>query len=201
MTKQRFISGVLFWTGLVFAFWAGGLVLFVAQVTRYVEPKISQELDPTDAIVVLTGGSERLAAGIELLKAGKGKKLLISGVYPGVGLDRVLSGTDVSEELRTCCIALGYAADNTLGNAAETLAFMEKEGFHSLRLVTANYHMPRSHLFFRRRMPDLRITIHPVSPDIVSLSDWWVRPGTTSLLIGEYNKYLYARLRAFLGVF
>ncbi len=189
-----------FLIGLALALWLAGLSLFVAQVGQYNEPAEVAAFPSADAIVVLTGGSERLEAGLSLLRAGKGRKLLISGVYPGVGLDRILAGMDVPDALRDCCISLGYAADNTLGNAAETRAFMEKEGFRSLCLVTANYHMPRSYLFFRRKMPDIDILPYPVSPDIVSLPDWWLRPGTASLLAGEYNKYLYARLRAFLGV-
>lgn len=199
MKLGRWISGSAFVAGLLLAFWLFGLILFVAQVARYVEPSVFETLAPTEAIVVLTGGSERLNAGLELLRAGKGKKLLISGVYPGVGLERVLAGANVPEELKTCCISLGYAADSTLGNAAETRAFMEREGFHSLRLVTAHYHMPRSLLLFRKSLPDIEIAIYPVSPDIVSLSDWWLRIGTASLLIGEYNKYLYARLRVLMG--
>ena len=96
---------------------------------------------------------------------------------------------------------LGHAADNTRGNADETLAFMMAEGFTSLRLVTAHYHMPRSLLLFRELLPPMiEVVPYPVDPDIVSLKDWWQRPGTAALLVMEYNKYLYAWARAILGV-
>jgi hypothetical protein len=36
-----------------------------------------------DGIVVLTGGNSRVAEALELLAAGRGKRLLISGVNPG----------------------------------------------------------------------------------------------------------------------
>jgi len=62
--------------------------------------------------------------------------------------------------------------------------------------VTADYHMPRSLLEFRRAMPDVEILVHPVFPDQVHRSIWWRSPGTASLLIGEYNKYLLALARA-----
>jgi uncharacterized SAM-binding protein YcdF (DUF218 family) len=57
--------------------------------------------------------------------------------------------------------------------------------------------MPRSLLEFRRRMPDVKIVPHPVFPDHVKQDEWWRWPGSTHLLVGEYGKYLVARLRAF----
>lgn len=199
MTRRKISYWLTLGVGLFLAFWLGGLVLFVAQIGSYVERPVSVELQPTDAIIVLTGGSERLQAGLNLLQAGRGKKLLISGVHPGVGVDKVLEHKDIPEDLRACCIVLGYAADNTLGNASETHAFMKTENFRSLRLVTAHYHMPRSLLFFHKSMPDIEIVPFPVSPDIVSLTDWWTRVGTASLLIGEYNKYIFAWFSVLVG--
>ena len=38
--------------------------------------------DEADAIIVLTGGQSRIDAAVDLLKSGKGKRLLISGVHP-----------------------------------------------------------------------------------------------------------------------
>jgi len=55
--------------------------------------------------------------------------------------------------------------------------------------------MPRSLLEFRRAMPDVEILVHPVFPDQVRRGSWWRSPGTASLLIGEYDKYLLALAR------
>src|SRR5207245_2185250 len=111
----------------------------------------------TDAVVVLTGGSLRVRSGLELLAEGKAKKLFISGVYPATDAAALLRAEHQSSAQLDCCIVLGHSADNTLGNALETAAWMRRERFHSLRLVTAAYHMPRSLLEFRRAMPDIRI--------------------------------------------
>ena len=94
-----------------------------------------------------------------------------------------------------CCIVLGYAADDTRGNAAETAAWLRQESYSSFRLVTANYHMPRSLLEFRRALPNADIVPHPVAPTNVHVEEWWRWPGTTILLVTEYNKYLVALLR------
>lgn len=175
--------------------WLAGFLRFVAIVSTYKEAPIDETLVPTEAIIVLTGGSERLGAGLELLVSGKGKKLLISGVPLGLKTSQVLARHNIPDDLRDCCVVLGHAADNTIGNAEETASFMQAEGFHTLRLVTAHYHMPRSLLLFRTILPDIEIYPYPVAPDSVKLEMWWTRPGTTALLATEYSKYLFAILR------
>lgn len=149
----------------------------------------------TDAIVVLTGGSDRLAVALDLLSEDKARKLFVSGVYHGVDVRQLLDLSQHSPEDLSCCVVLGYQADNTRGNAIETAAWMQAQGFTSLRLVTATYHMPRSLLEFRRLMPDTEIIPHPVFPEHFRSEDWWLWPGSSSLLISEYSKYLVALAR------
>ncbi|MBV5326003.1 MAG: YdcF family protein, partial [Rhodospirillaceae bacterium] len=149
----------------------------------------------TDAIVVLTGGSERLSRGLALLEAGKARKLFVSGVHKGVDLPELLRQIRPQRPEIPCCIVLGHAADDTTGNAAETAAWMEAEHFSSLRLVTASYHMRRSTLEFRRAMPKVIIIAHPVFPDAFKREQWWRWPGTAHLLATEYTKYLAAQAR------
>jgi len=178
----------------------GGLVWFADTMpSEIIDPST-----PTDAIVVLTGGSQRFDAGLELLAAGKAKKLFVSGVHHGVEVADLLhlahraSDAAPLDEL-ACCIVLGHEADSTIGNAQETASWMRSEGYHSLRLVTAGYHMRRSLFEFARAMPEIRIIANPVFPEQVKLADWWAWPGTAALIVGEYDKYLAARLRAAFG--
>lgn len=181
---------------LIGAVWSGGLVWFIRGIPR--EPPAAGPLEllkHTDAIVVLTGGSGRLSAGLELLKAGVAQKLFVSGVYESVDVKELLSLSQLSPDRVECCVVLGYAADNTVGNAFETADWMEEQGYRSLRLVTANYHMPRSLLEFAMAAPGATVVPHAVAPPNVHLADWWLWPGTANLLVNEYNKYLVARLR------
>jgi uncharacterized SAM-binding protein YcdF (DUF218 family) len=155
------------------------------------------ESDPrtTDAIVVLTGGSDRLGVALDLLSAEKGRKLFVSGVYHGVDVRQLLDLSQHSPAELSCCVVLGYEAGNTRGNAIETAAWMKEQGYTSLRLVTATYHMPRSLLEFRRLMPDIEIIPHPVFTEHFKSDEWWMWPGSSSLLITEYSKYLVALAR------
>ncbi|MGE5503427.1 MAG: YdcF family protein [Actinomycetota bacterium] len=175
--------------GLALA-WLVGLVWFAASVPN----KVHDRASATDAIVVLTGGSERVSTGVTLLEEGLGHKLFVSGVHRGVDVAELLRSTRARHPELACCIVLGYSADDTVGNAAETAAWIRSERFASLRLVTAAYHMRRSLLEFRRAMPEATIIPHPVFPDSVK-SEWWRWPGTAHLLATEYTKYLAAVVR------
>ena len=86
-------------------------------------------------------------------------------------------------------------SETTTGNALETTAWMAALNYKSLRLVTAAYHMPRSLLEFHHAMSGMTLVPHPVFPENVKQARWWAWPGTASLMIGEYNKYLLALSR------
>jgi uncharacterized SAM-binding protein YcdF (DUF218 family) len=170
--------------------WLAGLLWFIDQIPR----RIEQPETITDAIVVLTGGAGRLAAGLELLAQGRASKLFVSGVYRGVEVDEILRVSLQSPQELECCVELGHDAVDTRGNAEETRQWMASEGYSSLRLVTASYHIPRSRTEFSRAMPAVRLIAHPVFPPDVHIDEWWRWPGTTALLVGEYSKYLVALL-------
>ncbi len=169
--------------------WLSGLVWFATP------PAEDSRTAPTDAIVVLTGGSLRLQSGIDLLREGSGRKLFVSGVNQQVDLDELLGVSGHAPDWALCCVVLGHRADNTFGNAQETAQWMRHQGFRSLRLVTAWYHMPRSLLEFDRAMPEIDIVAHPVFPDQVKQERWWAWRGTAALLVTEYVKYLGALAR------
>ncbi len=191
-TFLRRMIGFWPWSPLaLFVVWLAGLIAFAADIPSQVDDTTTH----TDVIVVLTGGSERLDTGLALLRQGLGDKLFVSGVYRGIDVAELLRLARQKPDQVECCIVLGHAADNTLGNAAETAQWMKQEGFHSLRLVTGNYHMRRSLSEFRYAMPDATIIAHPVFPDAVKRDRWWLWPGTAHLIVSEYSKFLLGQLR------
>ncbi len=183
-TTWRVIGGLI----ALAALWFGGFLQFVSALPA--EP--ADDGRYTDAIVVLTGGTVRIAEGLDLLEAGRAKRMLISGVDRGTGLADLRRRSGAKAETFACCVALGHEALDTKGNAVETAIWMREEGLRSLRLVTANYHMPRGLLYFQNRLPDIDILAHPVFPDAVRLGTWWRHSGTARLLADEFNKYLLA---------
>jgi uncharacterized SAM-binding protein YcdF (DUF218 family) len=188
---ERLLHGLLLAVAALGLLWLGGLLTFAAELPR----RVDDADRATDGIVVLTGGAARLGAGLELLAAGKAKRMFISGVHPGTskGVLRQLVMPDARDKI-DCCVDLGFAAANTFGNAIETADWATTNGYKSLRVVTANYHMPRSLIELHRRLPNVDLVPHPVFPEQFKLADWWAWPGTAYLLAEEFDKYLAALL-------
>ena len=185
---RRALWSLLLYAAVAVLVLAGGFVVFAATLPGSVEDPDTK----TDAIVVLTGGTARVETGFALLEQGLARRLFISGVAPEVEIAALLAAADRPRNGAECCVVLGRDAGDTLGNARETARWMQREGLRSLRLVTAQYHMPRSLLVFRRAMPEARIVPHPVFPERVRSGEWWRWPGTARLLAQEYLKYLAA---------
>lgn len=183
---------VLFVMALIAATLLGAWVWGLIRFAEGIPSDVADASTPTDAIVVLTGGSQRTRTGLDLLAEGKASKLFISGVHEGVEIPRLLEVAGAEETLLRERVETGYGALNTAGNAVETEEWMRANGFRSLRLVTASYHMPRSLLEFHQALPDATIIPHPVFSDHVKQDRWWLWPGTARLIIGEYNKFLAA---------
>jgi uncharacterized SAM-binding protein YcdF (DUF218 family) len=152
----------------------------------------------TDAIVVVTGGAQRIGDAIGLLGAERGSRLLISGVNEKTSREELAKLNPASRELLGCCVDLDYRARNTIGNAIEARRWVRRHEFGSLLLVTSNYHMPRALAEFSHAMPGVRVVPHPVVTDQIDTAGWWHDWRTVKILVPEYAKYLVARLRSVL---
>jgi uncharacterized SAM-binding protein YcdF (DUF218 family) len=187
--------------GVPAVFLLAGWLIGLIQFSQAIPTRPSEDGAKTDAIVVLTGGSDRLREGLRLLAEGGARQLLISGVHELTETPALLETAGLTAEIWPsttmidCCVTVGYEAGDTRGNAREAAQWMAARGLKSLRLVTADYHMPRSLIEFRAAMPEIEILPHPVFPETVKRDQWWLWPGTTSLIVREYHKYLLAMLR------
>jgi uncharacterized SAM-binding protein YcdF (DUF218 family) len=148
-----------------------------------------------DGIVVLTGGSSRVSDAIELLAAGYGKRLLISGVHPTNDVHDISRTLPDNHKLLSCCVDLDRSAINTRSNAAETRRWARERGFNSLIVVTSNYHMPRAIVELSHAMPDVTLIPFVVIGDRWRDEPWWASGATLRLLLSEYAKYVAAEVR------
>lgn len=155
----------------------------------------SNHVVAADAIVVLTGGEARIPEAIRLLREGKGRRLLISGVNPVTTRGELAELAPNSKKLFRCCIDVGHEARDTPGNADETREWVQERGFKSLIVVTASYHMPRSLAELRRALPDIRLIPYAVNPSNVHVDRWWAHRGTLRLMASEYLKFVPAFAR------
>jgi uncharacterized SAM-binding protein YcdF (DUF218 family) len=170
---------------------AAGFVFFISLL-----PNEEAPIDRSaDGIVVLTGGTSRVTDALELLAAGRGKRLLITGVNPGTTTGDIARQTVDYGRLLNCCVDLDYSALNTLGNAVQARRWAIDHDFKSLIVVTSAYHMPRALAELAHQLPDAALIPFPVVSDRLRIEPWWSNGETTKLVLSEYLKYLFAKVR------
>jgi uncharacterized SAM-binding protein YcdF (DUF218 family) len=129
---------------------------------------------------------------MKLLAQGKAKRVLITGVYRATTKEELKQLASQGDQYFACCVDIDKEARNTIDNATETAEWVAQRQFHSVIVVTSNYHMPRALAELGRAMPAVVLIAYPVIVRNVHLDHWWTYPGTTKLLMSEYLKYLPA---------
>jgi uncharacterized SAM-binding protein YcdF (DUF218 family) len=148
-----------------------------------------------DGIVVLTGGASRIADAIELLAAGRGRRLLITGVHRTTSTSEIARLMPVYRRKIDCCVDLDHSAVNTLGNAVETRSWVDRNNFRSLIVVTSNYHMPRAMVELAHQLPNVDLIPYSVVSEKLRAEPWWSSQTTARLLLLEYVKCIVAVIR------
>lgn len=134
----------------------------------------------TDAVIVPTGGTGRIAYALEVLERGSAPQMLVSGVDSDVKPGEFAAEFEVDEATMQCCITLGFKATDTHSNASEIADWARARKLTSIRLVTSDWHMRRAAFELEQALP-LDITIlRDAQP---------TEPGLTILFI-EYHKLL-----------
>lgn len=169
---------------LVFLVWFLGLVWFAIFLPRPAPDDVK-----TDAIVVLTGASGRFQRGLDLLKAERAQRLLVSGVDPSVRRPELEAALAVPRHLSRCCIDLDKASVDTISNARETARWITAHRYRSVRLVTSDWHMRRARLELEHSLPGQVRIVSDAVPSTFSLTQ----------LFKEYNKLVARFLTLELG--
>jgi uncharacterized SAM-binding protein YcdF (DUF218 family) len=168
-----------------------GFLWFVSQISTR-EVALNRN---ADGIVVLTGGASRVSDAFELLASKRGRRLLITGVYPATNRGEISRLMPEYERLFTCCVDLDRTAVNTLGNAIGTRRWAQAQGFRSLIVVTSAYHMPRALAELAHQLPGVELVPFPVVTEKLRAEPWWSNSATARLIFSEYVKYIVAAIR------
>jgi uncharacterized SAM-binding protein YcdF (DUF218 family) len=163
-------------------FWALGFALFASTLPHPADNRV------TDGIVVLTGGPGRVQRGADLLQQGRAKRMLVSGVDRQVRPAELATINRFPHALLSR-IDLGADAVDTRTNADEAVAWVTSYRFHTIRLVTTDWHMRRARLELEQQMPK----------DVILLPDAITSTPNLVALLREYNKYLLRRAATLIG--
>ncbi len=184
--------GFIIFVAIIF----GGFLHFADSITTLKPPP-----DPkADAIVVLTGGYQRIDQAVELLRTGAGNRLLISGVHPTTTPSQIRKLTQSPANLFNCCVDVGYDALDTIGNAREAAKWIHARGYKSVLVVTNNYHMPRSLAELKYVDPSTDFIPYPVVNSDLKTKNWFTDPNALRTMIYEYAKVLLAGARNITGL-
>ncbi|MEO0981907.1 MAG: YdcF family protein [Pseudomonadota bacterium] len=187
--QSRVIAALLISAALILA--AADFSSFARRVGGAERP----DRPSADAVVSLTGGSTlRIRTGVELVAAGAGERLLVSGVNPQTTMDDIRADIKGEASVYECCVDLGWEARTTIGNATEASAWAEKNGYGSLIIVTSDYHMPRSLIELQRAMPDIRLSPYPVRTAVDPTKVWTQFRSFRGVLV-EWTKWRATKLR------
>ena len=131
-----------------------------------------------------TGGSGRIEHGVDMLKAGRGKRMLVAGADPAVTKQDLIRRLGGNGKQVHCCVDLGSESVDTRSNAEEAERWLAKHRYRSFRLVTSDWHMRRTAVELASRLP----------ADITVLRDAVPTQPSFITLVREYHKLLAAWL-------
>jgi uncharacterized SAM-binding protein YcdF (DUF218 family) len=147
---------------------------------------VDEQPRPADAIIILSGGTDRVEHGVSLFQAGYADKIILSGSV----------ARNMSKQVK----ALGVTADHILleershttnQNAIYSLQIMQSQGYKSAIVVTSPYHTRRSELIFRHQFKGLDVTISAAPYDPSLARNWWKDRKLAGAVIREYLKLVY----------
>lgn len=161
---------------MIIAVWLIGFAVFSVTLPQ---PLGEQR---TDAVIVPTGGPGRIMRGLEIVRGGQARAMLVTGVDPEVTPQEFAAEFGVTPQLMECCVTLGYSAVDTRSNAMEAAEWAAMRNVASVRLVTTDWHMRRAANELRQELPgNVSIVRDAVQSE----------PSLGALAL-EYHKLLYS---------
>ncbi len=158
--------------GAVLLAWMVGFIWFAMLPPR------PQDGGKTDAAIVVTGGEGRIARGLEALRKGWTRRLLVSGVDREVRPREFAAQHRVSSQAMRCCVTLGFESVDTRSNGEEAGRWIAAKQLKSVRLITTDWHMRRAAFELARASPG----------DLKVIRDAVVSHPSMGTLFVEYNK-------------
>jgi uncharacterized SAM-binding protein YcdF (DUF218 family) len=194
---MKVIIAIIF---ITLGLWFGGFIYFLSLVPAQSRAYKPDDYKAAEAMVIFTGDNNRISDGLELSNASNIKYILISGVALNSSLNQIVDNYQNKKfYLNNLQIELGRKATNTIGNIQETAEWVQKNNFHSIILVTSNYHVPRCAILFSKKLKLNSLIIYPTFSDKFDKQKWWKNTRSIILIFNEYHKYLVCKFALFLS--
>ncbi len=172
-----------------------GLALFRDFVAAFDRP-VPDPPPRVDVIVVLSGGTGRLDEGLRLLREERAPLLYLVGFQSKAVTARLAGEPSAAALAEAGRILVEPRSGSTLEDAQRTRALVAERGSRAILLITSVYHVRRADLTFRTILPaGVAVYPRPVRVAAFRGGGWQADEPSRRLVIGEFLKYLYYRVR------
>ncbi|ELK47044.1 hypothetical protein D479_07936 [Halobacillus sp. BAB-2008] len=175
------ITFVLFITGIIILYNLGSGFLFIED---------SEDVQPADALIVLSGESNRLPYAVDLFNQGLADSIILTnstekGVTREDAENLGVPSDAIIEETK---------AESTLDNAVLSEEIMFKYDFTSAIVVTSDYHSRRTKMTFDKIYEDSIELSYAFAPSFFDASDG-LNEREQKMTFSEYVKYIAYSVR------
>lgn len=162
---------------------AGLLAAFFINAGYYL--LIEEKPKKSDAVIVLSPGTERIEEGVRLWKEGYADELILSRANTGTFTEQQAIQLGVPQEN----VIAEEEAYSTYTNAIYTEELLKERDIKSAIIVTNDYHMRRTKFIFEKIYCDSNISLsYATVPSRYQFTAWWDDEESKRMLWKEYVK-------------
>lgn len=162
---------------------AGFLAAFLLNAGSFLT--VEEPPEPSDVIVILSPGTERIEAGVKLWEEGYAENVILSRANTGTFTVQEAINEGIPKEH----VIAEEQAHSTYTNATYTKQLLKHLGSKSAIIVTSDYHTRRTKFVFEKVFRKSGISLSYAStPSRYNLSDWWNDAESKRMVWKEYVK-------------
>jgi len=154
---------------------------------------IEDPLDKVDALIVLGDDNfyaDRATRGVQLFREGKALVIVASGrrLRPNAGIAELIEHDLVERGVpKDKIVRFTHDGDNTLEEAQALAKFVAGKKWHSVIVVTSNYHTRRARYIFRRVFPQgMQVSVASARDGDFDPEHWWEKRKSIKELTREF---------------
>jgi uncharacterized SAM-binding protein YcdF (DUF218 family) len=154
---------------------------------------IEDTLDKADALIVLGDDNfyaDRVTRAAQLFREGKAPLVVASGrrLRPNAGIAELMEHDLVERGVpRDKIIRFSHDGDSTLEEAQSLVRLAKERKWHSVIVVTSNFHTRRARYIFHRVFPQgMEVRVASARDGDFDPEDWWTRRKSIKRLTREF---------------
>jgi uncharacterized SAM-binding protein YcdF (DUF218 family) len=154
---------------------------------------VEDPLDKADALVVLSDDNfyaDRATRGAQLFREGKAAVIVASGrrLRPNAGIAELMEHDLIERGVpREKIVRFVHDADSTLEEARALTRLVKEKKWHSVIVVTSNFHTRRARYIYRRVFPQgVEVRMASARDGDFDPEHWWEKRKSTKELTKEF---------------